>query len=88
VEVLRRHAPEQLVQLNVLRRLPGNDQAPVLQADIDLRALRHPNVSGQGLRITMHQLRADYLSETDPISAFWERWQESATGQRNYSTAN
>jgi hypothetical protein len=36
---------------------------------------------------TMLQLRADYLSETDPMSAFWERWQKSATGHRNYSAA-
>jgi hypothetical protein len=36
---------------------------------------------------TMLQLRADYLSETDPMPAFWERWQKSATGQRGYSTA-
>jgi hypothetical protein len=35
---------------------------------------------------TMLQLRADYLSDTAPMSAFWEEWQRSATGQRNYST--
>jgi hypothetical protein len=36
---------------------------------------------------TMLQLRADYLSDTDPMPAFWEKWQKSATGQRCYSTA-
>lgn len=35
---------------------------------------------------TILQLRADYLSDTDPMAAFWEQWQNSATGQRNYST--
>lgn len=36
---------------------------------------------------TMLQLRADYLSDTDPIPTFWETWQKSATGQRHYSCA-
>lgn len=36
---------------------------------------------------TMLQLRADYLSDTTPMPAFWEKWQKSATGQRSYSTA-
>ena len=36
---------------------------------------------------TMLQLRADYLSDTAPMLAFWEEWQKTATGQRNYSTA-
>jgi hypothetical protein len=36
---------------------------------------------------TMLQLRADYLSDTAPMPAFWEKWQKSATGQRSYSTA-
>ncbi len=36
---------------------------------------------------TMLQLRADYLSDTAPMPTFWENWQSSATGQRNYSTA-
>jgi hypothetical protein len=35
---------------------------------------------------TILQLRADYLSDTAPMEAFWENWQKSATGQRNYST--
>lgn len=35
---------------------------------------------------TMLQLRADYLSDTDPMAAFWENWQRSATGQRHYAT--
>jgi len=35
---------------------------------------------------TMLQLRADYLSDTATMEAFWEKWQKSATGQRNYST--
>lgn len=35
---------------------------------------------------TMLQLRADYLSDTVPMSTFWEKWQRSATGQRTYST--
>lgn len=35
---------------------------------------------------TMLQLRADYLSDTDPMPAFWEKWQRSASGQRPYST--
>ena len=30
------------------------------------------------------QLRADYLSEDQPLEAFWERRQEEATGQRPY----
>lgn len=33
------------------------------------------------------QLRADMLSETAPLDAFWERRQAAATGQRRYSTA-
>jgi hypothetical protein len=33
------------------------------------------------------QLRADYLSETRPIDAFWERRQQTATGQRHYGLA-
>ena len=33
------------------------------------------------------QLRADTLSETDPLADFWERRQTAATGQRNYSLA-
>jgi hypothetical protein len=36
---------------------------------------------------SMLQLRADYLSDTAPMSEFWENWQRSATGQRNYSAA-
>ncbi len=35
----------------------------------------------------MLQLRADYLSDSDPMPAFWEKWQRSATGIRCYSTA-
>jgi hypothetical protein len=31
------------------------------------------------------QLRADTLSETDPLTEFWERRQRTATGQRRYS---
>jgi hypothetical protein len=42
---------------------------------------------GEGGAETMLQLRADYLSDTAPMSAFWENWQKSATGQRRYSTA-
>ncbi len=34
---------------------------------------------------TMLQLRADYLSDTNPMPAFWEKWQKSATGQRSYA---
>jgi hypothetical protein len=30
------------------------------------------------------QLRADYLSETDPLASFWRRRQQSATGQRQH----
>ncbi len=30
------------------------------------------------------QLRADYLSETEPLDAFWENRQETATGRRPY----
>lgn len=33
------------------------------------------------------QLRADYLSDTNPMDAFWKRRQETATGQRSYSRA-
>lgn len=33
------------------------------------------------------QLRADYISETEPMTTFWENWQKSATGYRNYATA-
>ena len=31
------------------------------------------------------QLRADYLSDGDELTAFWERRQETATGQREYT---
>jgi len=37
---------------------------------------------------TILQLRADYLSDTDPMPAFWENWQRSATGQRPYVIAS
>lgn len=30
------------------------------------------------------QLRADYLSDGEPLEAFWQRRQEAATGQRRY----
>jgi hypothetical protein len=30
------------------------------------------------------QLRADYLSETEPLQAFWQRRQAAVTGQRRY----
>jgi hypothetical protein len=30
------------------------------------------------------QLRADYLSETEPLAAFWQRRQAAMTGQRRY----
>ena len=33
------------------------------------------------------QLRADYLSETEPMKAFWENRQETATGRRPYRRA-
>ena len=33
------------------------------------------------------QLRADHLSDGEPLAAFWERRQENATGQRRYSRA-
>ena len=33
------------------------------------------------------QLRADYLSDGQPLEAFWQRRQETATGQRRYRPA-
>jgi hypothetical protein len=33
------------------------------------------------------QLRADYLSETDPMPSFWKRRQAMATGERRHSNA-
>jgi hypothetical protein len=33
------------------------------------------------------QLRADYLSDGQPLEAFWQRRQEAATGQRGYRRA-
>jgi hypothetical protein len=33
------------------------------------------------------QLRADYLSETQPLARFWQRRQQTATGQRRYRCA-
>jgi len=30
------------------------------------------------------QLRADYLSDSNPLGAFWERWQEKITGSNRY----
>jgi hypothetical protein len=33
------------------------------------------------------QLRADYLSETEPLAAFWQRRQAAMTGQRRYRHA-
>ena len=33
------------------------------------------------------QLRADYLSDNDPLTAFWQARQNNATGQRVYSLA-
>lgn len=41
----------------------------------------------QGGADALLQLSADYLSETKPLSAFWRRRQEDATGQRHYQTA-
>lgn len=34
------------------------------------------------------QLVADYLSDTQPLAAFWKRRQNQATGQRHYQTAS
>jgi hypothetical protein len=36
---------------------------------------------------TLLQLRADYLSETEPMEKFWEDRQEKATGRRRYRRA-
>ena len=36
---------------------------------------------------TLLQLRADYLSETEPMEKFWEERQEKATGRRLYRRA-
>ena len=36
----------------------------------------------------MLQLRADYLSDTEPMTAFWAKWQRSATGQRHYAASS
>jgi len=33
------------------------------------------------------QLRADYLSETQPLTRFWQKRQQTATGQRRYRCA-
>ncbi len=33
------------------------------------------------------QLRADQLSDDQPLEAFWQRRQEAATGQRRYCSA-
>jgi hypothetical protein len=33
------------------------------------------------------QLRADSVSETEPLVGFWQRRQAQATGQRRYSRA-
>ena len=33
------------------------------------------------------QLRADYLSDGQPLDAFWQRRQAAATGQRRYRRA-
>jgi hypothetical protein len=30
------------------------------------------------------QLHADYLSDGQPLEAFWQRWQAAATGQRRF----
>jgi hypothetical protein len=34
------------------------------------------------------QLRADYLSDTEPLTAFWQRRQAAMTGQRRYRRAS
>ncbi len=33
------------------------------------------------------QLRADHQSDSDPLQAFWQRRQATATGQRRYRRA-
>lgn len=33
------------------------------------------------------QLRADHLSDTQPLTAFWQRWQADQTGSNRYHTA-
>jgi hypothetical protein len=33
------------------------------------------------------QLRSDYLSETEPLTGFWERRQTQATGRRSFRRA-
>ena len=33
------------------------------------------------------QLRADYLSDDEPLREFWERRQAEATGRRNFRRA-
>jgi hypothetical protein len=30
------------------------------------------------------QLRADFLSDTEPVECFWREWQKRATGRRCY----
>lgn len=35
----------------------------------------------------IRQLRADHLSEDEPLAAFWQSWQAKQTGQRPYRKA-
>jgi hypothetical protein len=54
---------------------------------------RHPFVKGtekfwpEGGAEAILQLRADLLSDDQPLDAFWERRQAQAAGQRRYSRA-
>ena len=34
------------------------------------------------------QLRADYLSASNPMTRFWKRWQSEQTGSNAYRTAS
>jgi len=41
---------------------------------------------GQATGEAVLQLRADYLSDSNPLHAFWTRWQSQQTGTNTYHT--
>jgi hypothetical protein len=54
---------------------------------INQRVKGSEKVWSEGGAESILQLRADTLSETEPLAAFWKRREATATGQRRYSRA-
>lgn len=53
---------------------------------INLRIKGSEKFFGQETGETLLQLRADSLSDSHPLNAFWSRWQQKQTGANSYRT--